>query len=77
MMKYFRDPDNLAQPLSEQEEFIEETMQARKNAVFLYRLAASRGDSLAGMLANLEGLASPFFLGIDEDGDDSDMDVFP
>ena len=77
MVKYFRDPDNLAQPLSEQEEFIEETIQARKNAVFLYRLAASRGDSLAGMLANLEGLTSPFFLGIDEDGDDSDMEVFP
>lgn len=57
--------------------FVEDTMKNREAAVRMARDAAARGDSLAGMLSELERSAAPFFLGIDEDPDDSDMDVFP
>lgn len=61
----------------ELEERINETLRARKAAVKMAREEASQGDPLAGMLSNLELLASPFFLGIDEDADDSDLDLWP
>lgn len=54
-----------------------DVMRARRNAVQMARDAAARGDPLAGMLSELERAASPFFLGIDEDPDDSDMHVYP
>jgi hypothetical protein len=58
-------------------EDIEEIMQARKIAMDMVRDAALRGDPEAGSLLALEALAEPFFLGVDEDPDDSDMDVWP
>lgn len=59
------------------DEDAEETICNRKIAVRMAREAAGRGDSLAGMLSELERSAAPFFLGLDEDPDDSDMDVWP
>jgi len=55
---------------------IYETVAARRDAIAMARDAASRGDSLAGMLSELERLAEPFYLGIDEDPDDSDLGCF-
>jgi hypothetical protein len=56
---------------------LDETMRNRKAAMEMAREAAFRGDPLAGSLFALEHLAEPFFLGVDEDPDDSDLDVFP
>jgi hypothetical protein len=56
------------------EEFADEIMAARKIAM----QAALESDSpLAAQLKELEILASPFFMGLDEDLDDSDICVFP
>lgn len=55
----------------------EETLANRRVAIQMAREAALRGDPLAGSLAALELMAEPFFLGIDEDEDDSDLDVYP
>ena len=56
---------------------IDDTMNNRKIARRLAGDAASHGDPIAGMLAELENVAAPFFLGVDEDHDSSDMDVYP
>lgn len=58
-------------------EGLDETIEARKKAVTLARDAASQGNTIAGMLSEIERLAEPFFLGLETDPDDSDMDVFP
>ncbi len=39
--------------------------------------AASRGDPIAGAMEALEALAEPFYLGLDSDANDEDLDVFP
>jgi len=49
----------------------------RRIAVQWANDAASRGHPLAGALASLELASSPFYLGIDEDSDDSDLQVWP
>lgn len=56
---------------------IDETMLNRRLAMRNAQNAASRGHDLAGMLGEMERLASPFFLGMDEDADSSDLDVYP
>lgn len=58
-------------------EDIGDVMLSRKIARKMAGNAASRGDPLAGVLAELENSAAVFFLGIDEDPDGSDLDVFP
>lgn len=58
-------------------EEIDEIMRNREIARKLASDAASRGESIPGMLAELENLAAPFFLGVESDPDDSDMDVWP
>ena len=63
------DPEKLAQ--------IDETMRNREIARKIASDAASKGDPIAGALAALENIAAPFYLGIDSDEDDSDLDVFP
>lgn len=55
----------------------EDIVKARKVAMDMACDAAFRGDSLAGSLMALEHYAEPYFLGLDEDEDDSDMDVWP
>ncbi len=56
---------------------IDDTMDNREIAKRMSSDAVSRGDAIAGGLADLENAASPFFLGVDEDEDSSDMDVYP
>ncbi len=58
---------------------IDHTMNNRRIARKLMGDAASKGNDLAGAMAELEVLASPFFLGIDEDEDEdsADLDVWP
>jgi hypothetical protein len=56
---------------------IDDIMRNRRIAREAVNRAASRGDKLCGMLEALEHLAQPFFLGVDEDPDDSDLQVFP
>lgn len=58
-------------------ERIDDTMKNREIAKKRVRDALAKGDKLAGMLADLENIASPFFLGTDADPDDSDIDVLP
>lgn len=53
---------------------LDEIMEARRTA---RQMASEVGGDLVGRLADLELLAIPFFLGVDEDEDDSDMDVYP
>jgi hypothetical protein len=69
-MNKYRDEDGEGQP-------IDEIMKARRIARKRVNDAASRGDPIAGALEALEHLAEPFFLGVDEDPDDSDLGVFP
>ena len=52
-------------------------MRAREIVMKRVRDAAAAGDSLAGSLLDLEITAAPFFLGTDEDPDDSDLGVWP
>lgn len=59
------------------EEMTPETMKQRKIAVKMARKAAAQGDPLAGALSELERLAGPYFLGVDEDENSEDLDVFP
>lgn len=56
---------------------IDETMKNRKIARKLAGDAASQGDPIAGALAELENIAAPFFLGVDEDPNSEDLDVYP
>ncbi len=58
-------------------EDIDDIMENRRIAVNRTRNAASKGDPIAGSLVNLEMSANMFFLGIDEDEDDSDMCMYP
>ncbi len=58
-------------------EDIDTTMENRRIAGQSASDAAARGEPTAGQLADLENLATPFFLGVDEDEDSSDMDVYP
>jgi hypothetical protein len=54
---------------------IEEIVDARRTAM---RLVHEHGDDpLNGLLLSLEHLAEPFYLGLDEDQDGTDLDVFP
>lgn len=55
----------------------EDTIKNRRIARRMMNEAASKGDAIAGMSEAMEYLASPFFLGVDEDEDDSDLAVFP
>ncbi len=61
----------------EPDDDVDETTANRKVARKMASDAASRGDPLAGALADLENLAQPFYLGLDADDDSSDLDVFP
>lgn len=63
--------------MNDELENIDDTMQNRRLARRMVNEAASKGNPIAGMLEALESLAAPFFLGVDEDPDDSDMDVYP
>lgn len=56
---------------------IDDTMRNRRIARKQAGDAASRGDPVAGMLSEMENVAAPFFLGVDEDPDSSDLDVYP
>ncbi len=56
---------------------IEETMNNRRIAREAANDAASRGDPIAGQLEALEFLAAPYYLGLDSDENDEDLDVFP
>ena len=54
-----------------------EVQQSRENAVRMMRQAVAHGCPLAGATLALEHLAEPFYLGLDIDPDDSDMEVWP
>jgi hypothetical protein len=56
---------------------VSDVFEARKKAIQAASDAASAGDPIAGMLADLENLAQPFYLGLDCDEDDSDLWVWP
>ena len=58
-------------------EDIDETILNRKIARKLAGDAASKGDPIAGALAELENAALPFYLGVDADENSEDMDVYP
>ena len=58
-------------------EDIGDVMLSRKITRKITGNTASHGDPLADILAELENSAAVFFLGIDEDPDGSDLDVFP
>ena len=60
--------------MSEIPDDIDDIMAARRIAV---KLAITSNDPLCGLLAQLEIMASPYFLGIDEDVDDQDLGVWP
>lgn len=64
----------MLEKMDDENEMLDVTQQNRKLAKKLARDAASRGDPLAGALADLENLAAPFFL---DDGDSADLDVHP
>ena len=53
---------------------IEDTKANRRIAM---QRAMESVDPIAAQLKELEIIASPFFLGLDEDADDSDLNVFP
>ena len=55
-------------------EDIDDILEAREKAVALTRKS---NDPLCGLLAQLELMASPYFLGVDGDTDDSDLGVWP
>lgn len=63
--------------MEENEEHFDDVEESRRVAVQMTTDAAFQGNSLAGSLMALELLAEPFYLGLDTDPDDSDMDVFP
>ena len=56
---------------------IDETIANRKLARKLAGDAASKGDPIAGALAELENIASPFYLGVDSNENSEDLDVYP
>jgi hypothetical protein len=53
---------------------IDDILEARKIAM---KMVKESDCTLANELLALEFLVSPFYLGIDEDNDDSDLAVFP
>jgi hypothetical protein len=55
----------------------EETIKNRRIALEMTNKAAMRGHGICAALFALESFAAPFYLGLDEDPDDSDLDVFP
>jgi hypothetical protein len=60
------------------EQIIDSTMLNRRIAVEAVRQAEqAECVDLLWYLISMEEMSSPFFLGIDEDPDDSDMDVWP
>lgn len=56
---------------------IDEIIENRKIARRMASDAASKGDPIAGALAELENIAAPFYLGIDADENPDDLAVFP
>lgn len=56
---------------------IDEVMRNRQIAKKMASKLASKGNPIAGMLAELENVASPFFLGIDADENAEDLGVTP
>ena len=53
------------------------SVEAIKKAMKRISDSASKGDDLCGMLMALENDAAPYFLGVDQDDDDSDLAVWP
>lgn len=59
---------------ADREERLEETMKSRAWMLKIARDAAIRGDGICGALFALEGLAAGYYLGLDSDSDDSDLE---
>ena len=58
-------------------EHIDETMKNRSIARRMVNDAASAGHPLAGAVEALENLAASYYLGLDADENDEDLDVYP
>lgn len=56
---------------------IDEVIRNRQIAKKMASELASKGNPIAGMLAELENAASPYFLGIDANENTEDLDVMP
>ena len=70
-------PLDPSDPKVNEEWRIEDIMANREIAVEQMHELASRGHDLAGMCVELELAASPFYLGLEADDDDSDLMVYP